>query len=237
MKTDILSNFLNSGHFLGFFVTPDAGRRMPLFYQVVGKEFSTFETQIGAAVIAPQAETGYQFIRDGVVGAFGQTKMLTPPSSTSGYQEMRHIFYGVNPSNQSARVFVNYEGAAVYDLQNRRNSAISAANNVGFIRGRDSPWNEPSPLTELFTVYDVEPQFSVFNNNPVGGANIWPELKFYIMKYLVKLVENTTLINNFIDMKTRVQYFNVGSLNSLVPTQLWMNDQITLYQKLGVKAL
>ena len=227
MSLEIEEQFLDGGHFFGFKVAKDAAKQYKLFYQIDGAEFTTVEFELNAVAGTPtavQASTGWRRVLFGT-----DTKLLSPPEEYNMYQ----IYIGIQPGSKSARLYQRQDGK---DMR-RIYSVVDGTQGTpyGYLRGNESPYDDPSKLTELFNIYDVEPTFLMWNNNlAVGGDTMDAWLKFYIMKYSVDLITDRDLVQRMINKQQRVRYFSFGPPEQPATAPPWLREHIKTYQELGL---
>jgi len=111
----------------------------------------------------------------------GTYSILVPDSDRTVLQ----LYYGIYPT--TARIYFRVPS----DTDRWSVVGTRSVGDVhGCIRGRDSPYNEPSVYTRYFAVKDVTPNFNAYN--PTSSAQTI-KLRFLGIKYYVEWVDADTL--------------------------------------------
>ena len=208
MNPEIEKLWLETGMTLGFPLQHGKNFRF-LYFNVLGVETTTLEFDVNSSsTVAAQAGTGTKNLRDS-----DGNKLIIPENRDN---LMFDMFRGLSPGNESLRLFDYYEGSIVHDVhdlvQPSNGGTIGTYHAGGFLRGSDSPWNDPTRRSRQFTTSEYEPSVSIWNNNASGGATITPFIKYYIAKYLVEPIKDPAEVNALNARKKRCTYFVVGAI-------------------------
>jgi hypothetical protein len=214
------SYFLMEGHYLG--LRFDTGF---VFVRILGRERSVIKPFDLGSAAALSAQTTFNTINN----SQGQS-MLDPGRAEFIYQ----IFTGIKPSN--ARLYINYpSGAALMSLAIGSRPVPAATpnvpeQNIGYVDAGDSPFENPSVATELFTVWQLYPEYKIFNPTQQN----FPEtpLHFPIMKYTYRLILDANLAKQFIDGTRRCRFYSMGGTQpTSMPQWLATKDNVVALAK------
>jgi len=154
----------------------------------------------------------------------------TPTDSASRYylepqirEHIYQIFTGIAPS--SARLFYSYpkrvdRGSIIAE---REVPSPSDNYNIGFWDGEMSPYRDPSPITELWTVDDLYPYFKA-NNYGISGTSRVIKSNFIINMYTYQLIKDTTLQDKIIKGEKRATIFTMGDLEQPINAPQWIKE-------------
>lgn len=137
---------------------------------------------------------------------------LEPQTEDHIYQ----IFTGITPT--TGEVYLSYPKRV------DRGSIISERSipgNVGKWTGHDSPYNDPSPMTELWTVDDKYPYFKGANDGISNEAQK-VSLNFFINMYSYKVIEDRMLAEDIIRGKRRATVHTLGDPEQPISIPAWM---------------
>jgi hypothetical protein len=124
----------------------------------------------------------------GITASFENTKptlkyMLEPKSKDLIY----HVFWGATPGY--AQFYQYYP--ANESLADLRDPRTESDEEFGFVYGRDSPYYNPSPLSEFFTLQDMHPAWKArVPASVTDPASSACKMRFYIRKYKVELLKD-----------------------------------------------
>lgn len=170
--------------------------------RIKGREFpnNLREFSLGAATALDSAGTGVSEIQDSA-----NRHLIVPEHEDTLYQ----VFYGINPSY--ARVF-RYNPANT--LRGQLRVVPTVTGDTGYLTGRDSPYQTPSAMTELFTIRDMNPGFLGYH--PFGApASITIRLNFFVIRYRAVKVPVSEGEDRVITM---------GGSENLVVAPNWIRD-------------
>lgn len=224
-KPSYESFFLLEGHYLA--LRFDEGF---IFVRILGKERSNIKPFDLGSTTALTAQTNWNNIQN----SQGQS-MLDPGRSEYIY----HFFTGVKPGN--ARLYVNYpSGDALMSLAIGSRPVPAATpnvpeQNVGYIDAAESEFDDPSPDTEIFTVWQLYPEYKIFNPT----TQDFPEglLNFPIMKYSYRLILDSALAKQFIDGTRRCRFYSMGGVSPTSAPQWLLSKPGVLTLAQATKAM
>lgn len=125
-------------------------------------------------------------------------------------------FVGITPT--SGKLYLSYPKRV------DRMSLISVRDipgDEGYWDGEDTPYRDPSPETELWTLEDIVPYFNA-ENNGVTGESTKIGMSFYITPYSYKVVQNREKIQRFIDGKDRSTIRTMGDPDQPISAPAWL---------------
>lgn len=144
---------------------------------------------------------------------------LEPQDQSIIYQ----IFLGIAPS--TAKIYLSYPRRV--DRMNLI-TVREIPGNIGYWNGEMSPYDNPSPETELWTVEDLVPYFNAENPGITGKAqNIW--VKFYVTPFSYKVVRDMALIRKFIDGEKRCRMITMGDPDQPISAPSWILENYSRY--------
>lgn len=177
-----------------------------LFFVTLGREETnvqhTYAGTFGAGTpITVNSDGGFETPTD------SSGRNLLEPGTTD---IVHQIFTGIAPT--SARLFRNFpSGRVIQSLRGTR----SITGNVGYIRGEDSPYEDPDPKTELWCTKDIVPDFDVFLPPEVRDSQ-FGKLNHIVIRYKYAIVQDENLIREFVRRERRVKVVTMGSPDALV---------------------
>jgi hypothetical protein len=121
--------------------------------------------------------------------------------------ELYQVFFGVKPSY--ARIYREMpKGTAQgnIDLQNWTQSY----NQFGWIDGRESPFNSPSPRSETIIPPEFDIGWAIANPTP---EPISPLFNFVLNRVRIGVILDPDLVEKIIERKVYVEYYYVGGLS------------------------
>lgn len=175
---------------------------------------------------AYQWNSGTKIAADGV-----STNWETPTDSEGRYylepQKKEHIyqiFTGISPS--SARLFWSYPKRVDRGSIIAERSVPSAGDseNIGFWSGEMSPYRDPSPITQLFTVEDLYPYFKA-NNHGISGVSRVIKSNFIINIYTYQVIKDQTVQDKIIKGEKRATIYTMGDPEQTINAPQWLKDQ------------
>lgn len=181
-------------------------------------------------LIRKQQRTVYRDYSFGSISA-GSTSGWKTPTDTEGryYLEPQdeniiyQFFIGIYPS--TARIYLSYP------MRIDRMNLISVRDipgNIGYWNGEDSPYRDPSPETELWTVKDLVPYFNAENPSITGKA-ITIYTNFYIIPFSYKVIKDEALIKEFINGKRRIKMITMGDPDRPISAPAWLLEDYKKY--------
>ena len=129
----------------------------------------------------------------------GTYSILTPENEKTILQ----VYYGIFPS--VARIYFRVPS----DTDRWSVVGVRSVGDLhGCVRGRDSPYNEPSVFTRYFAIKDVTPNFNAYN--PASKAiNI--KMRFLGIKYFVQWVDANSLTSE------ELRFMRVENIGGIPP--------------------
>lgn len=186
-------------------------------FQIIRKQQTT--------VYAP-----YTFNDDAVITA-GGTSGWTSPADANGrfYLEPQkeeviyQTFTGISPSQ--SRMYLQYT-----QREDRMNLITPRAvpGDIGYWDGELSPYKNPSPQTELWTVHDLFPYLNV-ENVPMTGESEKIRTSFYITAYTYKVVRDTDKILKFLRGEKPATIRTMGDGDRPIKAPYWMLNQYSQF--------
>lgn len=170
LPKETYARILTEGQILGLKMVPSGSEQRIFHFRIETVEGPNdlMEHSIGAAAAQDTDGTGWNTIVNSA-----SNRLLEPESERIIY----HVFMGVSPGQ--ARVYRNYPSAqAINSLYGTR----SVGDAIGFIDGRKSPYDSPSPTTEMFIPEGVYPEFNGYHPF-LEPPTITVRLAFYITRY------------------------------------------------------
>ncbi|GAI21427.1 unnamed protein product, partial [marine sediment metagenome] len=156
--------------------------------------FKPFDFEDGTA-IAVNATSGWEAPAD-ALGRF----YLEPQEEDIVYQ----IFLGISPSQ--AKMYLDYEQRD--DRMNLITPRL-VPGPVGFWEGEMTSYNDPSPMTQLWTVHDIYPYFNVENPGITNEAEV-VSASFWITPYTYQVIEDKQKILSFLRGEKRCTVHTMG---------------------------
>lgn len=137
--------------------------------------------------------------------------------------EIYQTFLGLTPS--SAKIYLAYP-----KRENRMNliAPRDVPGVIGFWDGEDTPYHDPSPATEIWTVHDKIPYFNV-ENNGITGQSTKIGMSIYITPFSYKVIKDPVRIERFIDGKERATIRTMGDPERPMGAPRWMLDNYKKY--------
>jgi hypothetical protein len=195
------------------------------FFKTVRKETTNLSNW--CPVAATQTASARNLAVDGTTG------WVTPIDQQSrNYLEPQkegviyQFFFGVSPS--TARVFYSFplrtdRGSITTDRE-----VPSSTADVGYFDGFDSPYENPSSETEMWSVKDKVPFFNL--NNP--GINAKPQtinLNFYLNMYSYYPITNTQTARDIIEGKRKAHIYTMGDPEDPASAPSWLLRRFKQY--------
>ena len=164
LPAEVEKAFLKEGYILGIGMT-DAERRKNFYFKVLSVEECLYPYSFGA--IAAGSSSGWKRPQDASNRYF-----LDPPQPSL----INHFFIGLSPTR--AELYLQYP------LDRDKGSLVGTrvvGSGIGiFASGRLSPLTQPSSLTELITIHNIDPAFNAYT--PVAATVL---CNFYAVQYRV----------------------------------------------------
>jgi len=167
----------------------------------------------------------YAFNSGSAISAGSTSGWETPTDSEGRYylepqtdDIIYQFFIGISPS--IARLYL------AYPKRQDRMSLIAPRDvpgNIGYWSGEDSPYNDPSPETELWTVKDLVPYFNA-ENPGVTGTSLKVYANFFITPFTYKVVREKALIKKFIDGERRCSMITMGDPEKPISAPAWLKE-------------
>jgi len=102
---------------------------------------------------------------------------------------------------------------------------------IGYWEGEQTPYNDPSPLTELWTVHDLYPYMNVYNP-PITGKDEMISAGFWITPFTYRVIEDKNKIMQFLRGDKSATIRTMGDGKSAIKAPNWM---ITRYKQYMVQ--
>lgn len=128
------------------------------------------------------------------------------------------FFYGISPS--TAKLYLQYE------QREDRLSLITVRavpGNIGAYSGQETPYNDPAPLTELWTVHDQYPYFNVENAGITGESTVI-RAAFYITPYTYSVIKDKNKILSFLRGDRPSTIRTIGDGERPVKAPSWLRE-------------
>jgi len=140
-------------------------------------------------------------------------------------QEEEYIyqfFTGISPSQ--AKVYLQYT-----QREDRMNliTPRPVPGNIGYWDGEATPYTDPAPLTELWTVHDIYPYFNVENPGITGESEVI-RAGFYLTEYSYQVVKDVEKIKSFLRGNQRCTVRTMGDPYRPIKAPSWLKED---YQK------
>lgn len=201
-------DFLNQGHILGLGFAEGI-----LFVEIMSREPKFFEHTF------PTLGPNEGMADWDTIPKDNTERYIEPTETTIIYQ----FYYGLKPS--TARLYFRFPSKTDrWTLID----PIDLDSPNGGLYGEWSPYDDPSVITELFTLKDVYPAFKVKNTTP---ETITPKIRFIGMAYEYEIVYDKDLIKDYIEMRRRRKLYYLGGTAPHVKAPNW------LIQSKGVREL
>lgn len=192
-------DFLNQGHILGLGFEEGV-----LFFEVVSREPKFFVHEF------PQLNPGDAMPEWDTIPRDNNRNYPEPTTQKQIYQ----FYFGIKPS--TARLYMRFPSNV------DRWSLIDPINTNspnGGLMGEWSPFEEPSVMTEIFTLKDVYPAFKIAN---AGSTEINPSIRFIGMSYEYLIVYDHKLIEDYLELRRRSKLYFLGGVEPHVRTPEWL---------------
>lgn len=207
LPREVIARLLNPQDILGLQMTIGTEKKIVYFtVDTVEGPNDLADFSIGAASALSTTGTGWSEIQDSA-GRF----ILEPE-----YENIIYQFYiGIAPA--SAWLYRRYPGSK--DL-NSLLGTRAIGSGQGHIDGLKSPYKNPTPITEMYTVKNLHPSFLGYN--PFADpSSITVRLYFYVTRYDVTL-KGLTLSE---EEKKRAAVRTMGG-HDLVPAPTWIETRV-----------
>ena len=177
MALDVAKRFLGPGQ-IGTFPVKVGDVVKDVYFRVQRRKFSCATNfSMGSITAASDTGSGWKEIKDGDI------YVLSPNMERLIY----HGFIGINPSD--AWLYEQYP-SGTYTRKVR--GLASIGEEYGYVTGWQSPYLDPSELTEFMTIYDLAPPvYNMYSpHNDITGY-----LNFYFMKYWSKFIDDPAVVD------------------------------------------
>lgn len=122
---------------------------------------------------------------------------------------MYQLFFGISPS--VCRVFPAYPRETEIN-QLDEGIHLSSYPIFGFIDGFESPFNKPSPRSQMFIPYGPLVGFAFYN---YANYSIKPMLRFIVNRLQVEVIKDPDLIQKIIRRRVECTFATVGGLDNI----------------------
>jgi hypothetical protein len=210
---------IREGHYLGLLFKGQTTNR-PDWYilRILGREISNLEYRLDYNTSTSTHATVTVTADWDAVKDTNSDFQLAPSSSRAEYM-IHQIFYGISPTETE----IYHEHPSGYAIGNLIKSLTvndAVHNRVGYITGVQSPKDDPSPITELFTMYQAHPMFKAYN--PVGVTETIT-LDFFINKYRYEPITDPAKIKDFISGDRRITTRTMGQVENPMDPPAWLS--------------
>lgn len=144
---------------------------------------------------------------------------LEPTEEETVYE----FFTGISPSQ--AKMYLQYT-----QREDRLNliAPRPVPGTIGFWDGEFSPYHDPGPLTELWTVHDIVPYFNV-ENPGISGESVGISASFYINAYTYQVIKEKNKILSFLRGEKRCTVRTMGDGHRPIKAPSWLNEDYGEY--------
>jgi len=179
--------------------------------QVTGREYSVLKPFSVGSVSARDNLSSWNDIQDG-----SNRHYLEPYDK----KFIKQIFWGVTPPQ--ARVFIQYPSRV------NRGSLIeierTITGDVGYIDGYTSPYDNPSPVTEMWTWYNLYPVFNIYN--PLSDTMYNVRFNFQVMTYTYEIIKDRNVIKECLTAERRCRKHTIGGIDPKVSIPMWLKEVV-----------
>jgi len=210
----IEEEYMQPGHFLGLKFSEGYH-----FMKILAKEWTFLKYNLyydtSTTTLATQTTTSAW--NDLQVSSSDARNQLSPEDSRR--DQIYQLFYGTSPS--CAEIYSQYVSRM------DRHSLIgtrAVPGDVGYITGEQSPYNDPSVKTEMFTMNQLTPAFKAYNPS---DYTITVNMGFHIMKYTYEPVKDTRIIKEFMNNQRRVRLETMGGIDQgrILSAPSWLHQE------------
>jgi len=150
---------------------------------------------------------------------------LEPQEEETLYQ----TFIGISPS--PCQLYLQFP------QRDDRMSLITtraAPGNIGYWDGEYSPYLDPSPGTELWTVHDLYPYFNMYLPGIFDGSPYWSDrevvyAQFYITSFTYEVVKNKEKTKSFLRGEKRCTVRTMGDGHRPIKAPAWLIEDYKKY--------
>ena len=192
-------DFLNQGHILGLGFEEGV-----IFFEIMSREPKFFEFSFGTLNPSEALADWNTIPRD------SNRNYPEPVTQKQIYQ----FYFGIKPS--SIRLYMRFPSNT--DRWTLIDPVNTASPN-GALIGEWSPYENPSIMTEIFTLKDVYPAFKVMNPTDIP-AN--PVIRFIGMSYEYLIVYDHKLIEDYLELRRRSKIYFLGGVEPHVRAPEWL---------------
>jgi len=192
-------DFLNQGHILGLGFEEGV-----LFVEIMSREPKFFEYSFETL------DSGEATAEWSTIPKDNNRNYPEPTTNKQIYQ----FYFGLKPSG--VRLYMrfpsNVDRWTLID-------PVSTNSPNGALLGEWSPYENPSIMTEIFTLKDVYPAFKVAN--PTDTA-VTPVIRFLGMAYEYLIVYDHKLIEDYLELRRRSKIYFLGGVEPHVRAPEWL---------------
>lgn len=210
----IEDEYLQPGHFLGLKFSDGY-----YFMKILAREWSFLKYNLyyDTSTTTLATVTATSAWNDVQVSTSDARNQLAPEDSRR--DQLYQIFYGISPS--VAEVYTQYVSRM------DRNSLIgtrAVPGDVGYVNGEQSPYNDPSVKTQMFTLNQLTPAFKAYNPS---DYTITVYAAFHVMKYTYEPVKDTNIIREFMKSQRRVRLETMGGIDEgrILTAPSWLQTE------------
>lgn len=192
-------DFLNQGHILGLGFEEGV-----LFFEIMSREPKFFVYEF------PVLNAGAAMAEWSTIPKDNNRNYPEPTTQKQIYQ----FYFGIKPSN--VRLYMRFpSNTDRWTLID----PINTSSPNGALLGEWSPFDEPSVMTEIFTLKDVYPAFKVANP---GDIAVTPTMRFIGMAYEYLIVYDHKLIEDYLELRRRSKIYYLGGVEPHVRAPEWL---------------
>lgn len=228
--------FLDTGHYVGLVFRDGVFVAQVRTREVCSLEIWGWGLEIGAAALETPVAAGT--VLNGLparLGALASVPVPTPIRDQNGayyllpeqQETIKQIFWGASPGED--KFYLDYPSTQdMGSLAHLRpvggaGPAWTQYGKIGAWRGDDTPLMSPSPLSELWTVYDG-PWPNWWAHNPTQNVNT-PLLSFRIMRYTFNIVRDQVLLKEFLSPGgRRIRLYAMGPVPLSTDSPQWIKN-------------
>ena len=178
---------------------------------------------LAAAGTTPTFANDVLFGLSGTATTINGVTNIFDTSTQQTLSEMYQVFYGI--ASPHLRVWLKQPQSNFVGQADQNITPQSGYSDVGFIDGQMSPYWNPSPRTEFFSLFKLAPRWAMANTAP---WTVVPRFNFVVNRMLVNIVTNPDEIRAILQHRVPTRAVTIG--DAFTPTTF----SNTPYAKIGV---
>jgi hypothetical protein len=185
--------FLNAGDFLALRFSDGY-----YCFRVMGKEMTNLKPyEMETALAAAGTSSSWTAIP---VSSSNSSEQIQPTKEHK--DQIYQVRYGVYPSRM--QIYTQF-----ISRQDRGSLVGTRAEGgaVGHVDGEDSPYMEPTEVSEFFSLYERSPVFKAYNPTPSTSV---VDLNFKIAKLYYWTIKNRALLTKLLSAEKRCKFYTMG---------------------------